>query len=130
MAAEPRSFRGKPPAALALSRQQFHKGKMQARSLDQPGFPLTLTAVMKNNPTSRSTILPTSVVGQSMLDLVTAEELRAQFNLPSTRTVTHLRMTKRIPFVKIGYRTIRYSISAVATALAKFEVVEVGRSAK
>lgn len=62
--------------------------------------------------------------------LVTKEELCAHFNLPSVRTVGRLRRARKIPGVKMGYRTFRYDIAAVARALAKLEIREAGEDRK
>lgn len=60
-------------------------------------------------------------------DLVDANGLRVEFNLPSIRTVNELRKRRAIPCIRLGYRTYRYSIAAVAAALARLEIKEVGR---
>lgn len=60
-------------------------------------------------------------------DHTDAEGLRAHFNMPSVSTVNYLRRRRAIPCMRLGYRTYLYSISAVAAALARLEIKEVGR---
>jgi hypothetical protein len=55
------------------------------------------------------------------------EQLREKLNLVSTRNVDQLMRTKRIPFLRLGHRTVRFDWPKVEKALARFEVREVGR---
>ena len=50
------------------------------------------------------------------------EQLREKLNLPSTRGVDELMQTKRIPFLRLGHRTVRFDWPKVEKALARFEV--------
>jgi len=60
-------------------------------------------------------------------DLVNAEGLCARFPFPSTRTVNEMRRQRKLPCIKLGYRSYLYSVSAVAAALARLEIKEIGR---
>jgi len=55
------------------------------------------------------------------------EQLRKTLSLPSTRAVDELMRTKRIPFLRLGHRTVRFDWPKVEKALARFEVKEAGR---
>lgn len=55
------------------------------------------------------------------------EELRSRLGLPSTRMVDDLMRKRKIPFVKLGHKTVRFQWSKVTAALAKLEIHEVGR---
>jgi len=62
-----------------------------------------------------------------MLELLTKEQLRLRLNLPSIATVEQLARSKKIPHIRLGYRTIRFEWCKVQAALEKLEVKEVGR---
>ena len=53
---------------------------------------------------------------------MTADEVARELNLPSGDTVRTLARNRKIPVVKIGYRTHRYDLENVRAALAKYEV--------
>jgi hypothetical protein len=55
------------------------------------------------------------------------EGLRKKLNLRSTRNVDELMLAKRIPFLRLGHRTVRFDWPKVERALARLEVKEVGR---
>jgi len=55
------------------------------------------------------------------------KQLRKTLSLPSTRAVDELMRTKRIPFLRLGHRTVRFDWPKVEKALARFEVKEAGR---
>jgi hypothetical protein len=58
-----------------------------------------------------------------MKKLLTDKELVATLNCGFTpRTIATLRRSKKIPFVKIGYRTLRYDAEKVLAALMRREV--------
>ena len=59
--------------------------------------------------------------------LLTKDEVRLRLGLTSTRMVTALMQKRQIPYIKLGYRTIRFSWPRVREAIEKFEVKEVGR---
>ena len=63
----------------------------------------------------------------SQINLLDKEGLKEALNLPSTRTVDALRSKRKIPYLRLGYRTLRYDLDAVKVALAKLTVKEVGR---
>ena len=58
------------------------------------------------------------------------KELRKRLSLPSTRAVDEMMRTKRIPFLRLGHRTVRFDWPKVEKALARFEVKEAGRIEK
>jgi hypothetical protein len=55
------------------------------------------------------------------------EQLRKKLSLPSTRGVDELMRTKRIPFLRLGHRTVRFDWPKVEKALGRLEVKEAGR---
>ena len=61
------------------------------------------------------------------LELLTKEELKNRLNLPSTRMVDELMRKRKIPYLKLGAKTIRFDYAKVLAALEKFEIKEVGR---
>ncbi len=60
-------------------------------------------------------------------DFLTKEALRIKLDLPSTRMVDELMRKRKIPYVKLGHRTVRFTWPKVEAALAKLEIREVGR---
>jgi len=71
---------------------------------------------------------PKTVSNDNTLEeLVTAETLQELYHLASTRILDQLRRERKIPYIKLGNRTIRFSPRAVAEALGRLEVKEVGR---
>lgn len=59
--------------------------------------------------------------------LITKEEVRQRLGLPSTRMVDALMRQRKIPFLRLGHRTIRFDWRRVITAIEKLELKEVGR---
>ena len=57
------------------------------------------------------------------------EQLRRRLNLLSTRKVDEMMREKRIPFLRLGHRTVRFDWPKVEKALARLEVKEAGRKA-
>ena len=55
------------------------------------------------------------------------EGLRLRLNLESTRAVDELVRRRKIPVVRLGHRTVRFSWPEVRAALDKLTVKEVGR---
>ena len=53
---------------------------------------------------------------------LTAKELASSLNLPSADTVRRLARGRKLPVIKIGYRTHRYDLEKCKAALAKLEV--------
>ena len=47
--------------------------------------------------------------GQASADLIGKEELRRRLNLPSVRMVEELMRKRKIPFIRLGHRTVRFS---------------------
>jgi hypothetical protein len=52
------------------------------------------------------------------LDLVNGAEIQRQLGI-GEKKLRDLRAKRLIPFTKVGYRTIRYSVSSVQSALAR-----------
>ena len=59
-------------------------------------------------------------------ELLTKEELRRKLNVPHIRIIEEMTRKRKIPVVKLGYRTLRYDWSRVQAALEKLTVREVG----
>lgn len=57
--------------------------------------------------------------------LLTKEELADRLGAASTRTVDELMRRRKIPYLKLGHRTIRFDWDKVCAAQEKFEVKEV-----
>jgi excisionase family DNA binding protein len=55
-------------------------------------------------------------------DSLTKRELASRLNLPSTRMVDQLMRKRKIPFTKLGYRTVRFSWAKVCAALEKLQI--------
>lgn len=58
--------------------------------------------------------------------LLTKEELRQRLNVPHVRIIEEMTRKRKIPVVKLGYRTLRYSWPKVQAALERLTVKEVG----
>ena len=67
-----------------------------------------------------------TVMAKETEALVTKAELVTALNLPSVWAVDRLRKKKKIPFVSLGYRTVRYRVSEVSRALGRLESKEAG----
>ncbi len=64
---------------------------------------------------------------QDTLDvLLTKRELAIRLNV-STRLIDELMCRRKIPFLRLGYRTIRFEWKRVQQAIEKLEIQEVGR---
>jgi hypothetical protein len=61
------------------------------------------------------------------LQLLTKEELRLALNLPSTRMVDELVRRRKIPIIRLGYRTVRFDLAKVEAALEKLELKAIGQ---
>ena len=59
--------------------------------------------------------------------LLTNEELAPALGFEKVGTVDRLRRKGVIPYIKLGYRTLRYNLEAVEAALLRLEVKEKGR---
>lgn len=57
--------------------------------------------------------------------LLTAEQLAKAIPFPSAATVHNLRRKRKIPAIRLGYRTYRYDLARVRAALSKFEIAAV-----
>jgi len=58
------------------------------------------------------------------------EQLRMRLSLPSTRAIDEMMRAKRIPFLRLGHRTVRFDWPKVERALERLEVQEAGRIKK
>ena len=58
--------------------------------------------------------------------LLTKAELKDAVPFQSERQVDTLARKRKIPFVKLGYRTHRFQLSKVRAALEKLTVKEIG----
>lgn len=63
-------------------------------------------------------------LGQTFL---TKEELRGALNLPSTRMVDELVRRRKIPVIRLGYRTLRFDLAKVILAVERLELKAVGQ---
>lgn len=54
-------------------------------------------------------------------ELIDKEELRRRLNLPSIRMVEELMRKRKIPYVRLGHRTVRFSWQKVLTAINTLE---------
>jgi hypothetical protein len=59
-------------------------------------------------------------------ELIDKEELRRRLNLPSVRMVEDLMRKRKIPFIRLGHRTVRFSWVKVLAALQSLEFRAVG----
>ena len=60
--------------------------------------------------------------------LLDKEALRKKLSLVSTRGVDELARKRKIPVVRLGHRTVRFSWPKVQAALEKLTVNEIGKS--
>lgn len=60
-------------------------------------------------------------------EMIDKEELRRWLNLPSVRMVEELMRKPKIPFFRLGHRTVRFSWQKVLEAIAKFEHRAIGQ---
>lgn len=59
--------------------------------------------------------------------LLTKEELMTALALPSTRMVDELMRKRKIPYLRLGHKTVRFDLAKVLSAIQRLEVKEVGR---
>ncbi len=65
-------------------------------------------------------------VNESQLgSLITKKELAARLNVPSTKLVDELMQSRKIPFLRLGHRTVRFDWLKVQAALSKLVVSEI-----
>ena len=62
----------------------------------------------------------------SNCEYLTKEQLRERMNVPHVHIIDQMRRSRKIPVVKLGYRTLRYDWPKVQAALEKLTVKEVG----
>ena len=51
-------------------------------------------------------------------ELLTKEELARRLRVPSTRIIDEMMRTRKIPFIKLGHRTVRFDWKQVEPAIA------------
>ena len=61
-----------------------------------------------------------------MSELLTKEELRERLNVPSVRVIEEMVKARRLPVIRLGYRTVRFDWEKVQAAIAKLEIKAVG----
>ena len=59
-------------------------------------------------------------------DIIDKEELRRRLSLSSVRMVEEMMRKRKIPFMRLGHRTIRFSWSRVLLAVQRLEYRAVG----
>jgi hypothetical protein len=62
------------------------------------------------------------VNGLESPELIDKKELAKRLNAPSTRFVDGLMVRGVIPYLRLGYRTVRFDWIKVQTAIARHEV--------
>jgi hypothetical protein len=55
-------------------------------------------------------------------ELLTKEQLAERINAPSTKLVDELMRARKIPYLRLGHRTVRFDWPKVQVALARLEV--------
>lgn len=60
-------------------------------------------------------------------ELLTKEDLRLRLNLPSLRMVEELMRKRKIPYLILGHKTVRFELPKVMEALLKLEKKAVGQ---
>lgn len=98
--------------------------RILAEALERALEALTRAGVNPGQEPRTKTAKKTVVVQGSAEGLLTKEELRVRLKLPNIEAVERLMRQKKIPFLRFGYRTTRFSITAVDKALARLEVRE------
>ena len=86
-----------------------------------------MTMQDKSQKAPKASPIPNVLVPLSATDdlaLLKRPQLAKAINV-SPRTVDNWQKQKRIPFLKLGARCIRYDLRAVIAALKKFEIREV-----
>jgi hypothetical protein len=78
-----------------------------------------------NNAPMPNALVPLSA-GTDQPALVTRGQLARQLSL-SCRSVDNLQKQRKIPFIRISRRCVRFHVPSVLTALRRFEVREIGR---
>jgi hypothetical protein len=90
------------------------------KRIRKSAFAIVGIAEMKRRPGSKQSAMK----DERFLD---KEGLRKKLSLPSTRNVDEMMRSKRIPYLRLGHRTVRFDWPKVEKALARLEVKEVGR---
>lgn len=62
----------------------------------------------------------------SEAELIDKEELRRRLSLPSVRMVDELMRRRKIPYVRLGHRTVRFSWPKVLAAISRLECRALG----
>ena len=68
-----------------------------------------------------SSKLQTGAALPDVSELIDKEELRCRLNLPSVRMVEELMRKRKIPYVRLGHRTVRFSWPKVLAAINALE---------
>ena len=58
--------------------------------------------------------------------LLTKQELMERLNVPKARIIENMVRARKIPVVKLGYRTLRFDWPKVRAALDKLTIREIG----
>jgi hypothetical protein len=66
---------------------------------------------------------------EELAGLTTRAELAKRLRL-SNRSIDNLQRQRKIPYIKISPRCVRFDLQAVLRALSRFEVIEAGRLRK
>ena len=66
------------------------------------------------------------VEGRSGILFLTKYELASKLNVPSARSVDEMMRRRKIPFVRMGHRTLRFQLDRVLEALGRLEVRAIG----
>lgn len=59
-------------------------------------------------------------------DFLTKRQLAEALNVPSTRLVDELMRRRKIPYTKLGHRTVRFNRARVLEALKNYEIRPIG----
>jgi hypothetical protein len=76
-------------------------------------------------PIIRSVQMSASSLTQQ--ELIDKNELRRRLNLPSVRMVEQLMRKRKIPYLRLGHRTVRFSWPKVLAALDRFDHRAIGQ---
>lgn len=60
-------------------------------------------------------------------ELLTKEQIVERWHLPSVRMLEGMMRRRKVPYHKLGYRTVRFDPAAVEAALSRLEIKEIGR---
>ena len=69
---------------------------------------------------------PPTAVTASESELIDKDEVRRRLDLPSIRMVEELMRKRKIPFIRLGHRTVRFSWAKVLAAVNALERRAIG----